>query len=566
MKSYCNPININYRFLQPDRGATESCREGSDPAVISFQGRYFLATSKTSGLHWSDDLMEWHFIPSKVLPAEGYGPDFWIKNGNLYYVNGMCEGEIFRAIDIFQDRWEVVGQIGRLPDPKIYADDTGRIFLFYGSEVLAPLIVVELDPAAYKPISKEISLNAPDPTRHGWDRAGENNEPRPDTLNVLGINHPCYENYRPKTWNEGAWMTKHNGKYYLQNSTPGTEFNIYSDSISMGESPLGPFEFQKDNPFSLKPGGFITGAGHSCTFEDRYGNLFHISTMRISHHFVYERRIGMFPAGFYDDGTMFCRTRFGDYPHFIPERKLHWSDDTFCGWMLQSYRSKIMASSEDPGYEVAYAVDENIRTYWAANVSDSKPQLTLDLEVPTEIHALQINFAEHHCRAYADADPRGCAQFIVEVSDNADQWRTLLDMSKNSEDKTHIYTILDKPCYARYLRLTILAVANGGVPAISGIRIFGNAPVKTPATPTAVQVKRRMDDPMTADIFWKLPSGAFGVNVLWGLSPDRLHHCWQVLDAEKLALTSLDASMSYYIAVEAFGRGGVSRISEPVRI
>ena len=174
-------------------------------------------------------------------------------------------------------------------------------------------------------------------------------------------------------------MTKHNGKYYLQNSTPATEFNIYSDSISVGENPLGPFEFQKDNPFSLKPGGFITGAGHSCSFEDKYGNLFHMSTMRISRHFIYERRIGLFPAGFYDDGTMFCRTRFGDYPHVVPERKLH-----SVGRYVQRLDAAIVIAvisslpAKKPVTKANFAVDENIRTYWAAEVSDPRPQLTLD--------------------------------------------------------------------------------------------------------------------------------------------------------------------------------------------
>jgi hypothetical protein len=146
------------------------------------------------------------------------------------------------------------------------------------------------------------------------------------------------------------------------------------------------------------------------------------------------------------------------YPHFILERKLHWSEDTFSGWMLQSYRSKIAASSEDAGHEANFAVDENIRTCWAAEVSDLRLKLTLDLEVLTEIRALQINFAEHHCRNYADTDPKGCARFIIETSDDKQNWQLILDKSNNSEDKAHIYEVLNNPCVTRYLRLTILAV------------------------------------------------------------------------------------------------------------
>ena len=66
--------------------------------------------------------------------------------------------------------------------------------------------------------------------------------------------------------------------------------------------------------------------------------------------------------------------------------------------------------------------------------------------------------------------------------------------------------------------------------------VFGTAPLAVPETASGVSVKRRMDDPMTADVSWKLPKNAYGVNVLWGLSLEHLHHCWQVLDGEKLAL------------------------------
>ena len=49
MKSYCNPVNMIYRFMRAERRATQPCREGSDPALVRWRGRYLLATSKTSG-------------------------------------------------------------------------------------------------------------------------------------------------------------------------------------------------------------------------------------------------------------------------------------------------------------------------------------------------------------------------------------------------------------------------------------------------------------------------------------------------------------------------------------
>ncbi len=60
-----------------------------------------------------------------------------------------------------------------------------------------------------------------------------------------------------KPYIEGAFMTKHNGTYYLQYACPGTQYNTYADGVYTSKSPLGPFTLQASNPFSSKPGGFI---------------------------------------------------------------------------------------------------------------------------------------------------------------------------------------------------------------------------------------------------------------------------------------------------------------------
>ena len=80
-----------------------------------------------------------------------------------------------------------------------------------------------------------------------------------------------------KPYIEGAFMTKHNGTYYLQYACPGTQYNTYADGVYTSKSPLGPFTLQASNPFSSKPGGFMTGAGHGSTIADKYGNYWHVS-------------------------------------------------------------------------------------------------------------------------------------------------------------------------------------------------------------------------------------------------------------------------------------------------
>ena len=91
-------------------------------------------------------------------------------------------------------------------------------------------------------------------------------------------------------------MTKHGGRYYLQYACPGTEFNVYADGVYVSESPLGPFAPAENNPFSMKPGGFMRGAGHGSTVEDKNGAWWHAATMQISMNHSFERRVGLWRA------------------------------------------------------------------------------------------------------------------------------------------------------------------------------------------------------------------------------------------------------------------------------
>ena len=117
------------------------------------------------------------------------------------------------------------------------------------------------------------------------------------------------------------FMTKHNGKYYLQYASPATQFNTYCDGVYVADAPLGPFTLQQSNPFSSKPGGFMQGAGHGSTIQDADGNFWHASTMRVSVNHDMERRVGLFPAGVDADGVLFCNQNFADYPLCIPDGK-----------------------------------------------------------------------------------------------------------------------------------------------------------------------------------------------------------------------------------------------------
>jgi beta-xylosidase len=93
-------------------------------------------------------------------------------------------------------------------------------------------------------------------------------------------------------------MNKHNGKYYLQYGAPGTEIRGYGDGVYISDHPLGPFRYQASNPFSYKPGGFMKGAGHGSTYQDISRNWWYVSSGVVNVKNNFERRIGIWPAGF----------------------------------------------------------------------------------------------------------------------------------------------------------------------------------------------------------------------------------------------------------------------------
>ena len=97
---------------------------------------------------------------------------------------------------------------------------------------------------------------------------------------------------------EGASMTKYNGKYYLQYAASGTQFNFYGDGVYIGETPIGPFTYMKNNPMSFKSGGFTNVAGHGITVKQTNGQYWHFATIALASNSHWERRLCMFPTYF----------------------------------------------------------------------------------------------------------------------------------------------------------------------------------------------------------------------------------------------------------------------------
>lgn len=540
-RTYCNPMNLSYRF-QVKGWAKDCLREAADPSVAFFQGAYWLFPSKSGGYWRSEDLRDWQFIRTRTLPTEDYAPDVRVIDGQLHCTasRAPARSPIYRSANPAADRWEHVCDCLPYVDPDMFQDDDGRVYLYFGCSNREPIRGVELDRTTLLPIGEPVPLIAGRPGDHGWERDQEDN--RADT----------------PPWIEGAWMTKHAGRYYLQYAAPGTQWNVYGDGVYTGDTPLGPFTYARHNPFSLKPGGFITGAGHGSTFTDTYANLWHIATMRISVKHNFERRLGLFPAGIDTDGLLFANTRFGDYPCRLPAGRWNPWQDAFAGWMLLSYRAHAQASSSVNDHPVEHAFNEDIRTYWSARTGGEGEWLRADLGRVCRAHAVQINFAEHDCRQW-DLDGDGLYhQYLLEGSLDGSRWFTLVDKRDNATDVPHDYIELAEPTELRHVRLTNRHMPGQGTFAVSGLRVFGHDSGNAPGPAAPVEAARLPGDPLSARVRWTPPAGAYACNVRWGIAPDKLYHSWLVYEQSELELRSLDAGTDYWVAVEPLNGVGVA--------
>jgi len=535
----CNPINLSYRFCLD----APSRREAADPTMIVFKGEYYLFASKSGGYFHSTDLIHWDLITTGDLPLEDYAPTVVEMKGELYFMASKNDPPltVYKTADPKSGKWEVANAafpIG-MTDPDLFVDDDGRLYFYFGCSNVNPIQVVELDTKTLNPIGKPVAVINSDKKNYGWERSGDYNE--------VG-NNP---------WIEGAWMTKHDGKYYLQYAGPGTEYKSYGDGVYVSDKPLGPFKLAAHNPFSYKPEGFIAAAGHSSTFQDKYGNYWHISTMTISQKHMFERRLGLFPTFFDKDGEMYAYTGFGDFPFKMPTRKISGPEELFPNWMLLSYNKLVEVSSELPNHPKAYAYDEEIRTFWSAKTGNKGEWISMDLQKECTVNAIQINYAENETK-FMGRQPDIYYQYLLEYSTDGKTWKTLADKTQSKTDVPHDYIELAKPVKARYIRLTNYHMADGTF-ALAGLRVFGNGGGKTPIEVKSLSLKRLETDRCVVDINWPKTTGAVGYNIRYGTGKDKLYQNYQVLGTEKVTIRSLNAQQKYYFTIDAFNENGITK-------
>ena len=566
--TFCNPMNLDYGwgcFQKREKKA----RTAADPVIVLFKDKYYLFTTMDiGGYRVSDDLITWkdvYFNPeihASALDIDHYvAPAVAADDNYVYFINftrdrSKKKVDVIRSADPENGKWEKCGEVRRMADPCLFIDDE-RFYFYYGLGAEQSTTFFEVNPETFeeiegtKKVLREYITDVKECTS-GYHFGRRELYDEIDASAWMGKFEkiPCPE---------GAWIVKNNDKYYLQYATPGTICNWYCDIVMESDSANGGFVEQPYNPVSLKVGGFIGGAGHSCVFKDKYGNWWQATSMWIGNHDEFERRIGLFPVSFDAKGRMRTHTVLGDYPMLLPQKKFEPQDISAFGWMLQSFNKASMASSSLSGFEPEKAADENVRTWWSAESGNAGEHFVMNFGKKVQINSVQINFAEQDINPEAPKETDYHA-YKLYTSNDGHTWKLLADKSGNKTAVPHEYLELSGPVEASYMKVENVHTPKEGKFALLDLRVFGSGYSDKPGQVKELSVKRNQEDERYASLAWNKVSGADGYLVRFGYQPDFLNQCIQVKGNEttELLLHILTKGVKYYYRVDTYNDSGIT--------
>ncbi|MEJ5995715.1 family 43 glycosylhydrolase [Pedobacter sp. Du54] len=220
----------------------------ADPHIAVFGKTFYIYPTTDGSEGWksssftawsSKDLVKWKAegvildLPKDLTWAKerAWAPAIASKNGKYYYyfsadVNiGVAVSN--KPTGAFEDPLgkPLVRKAmlrGQMIDPMVLVDDDGSAYLYWG-QGNCNMVKLADDMISY------------------------------DSTKVISI--------KPKGYNEGSFVFKRNGKYYLMWSEFDTRDPRYSVAYATSTSPLGPFKKAENRPV-LKGKGVVKGAGH----------------------------------------------------------------------------------------------------------------------------------------------------------------------------------------------------------------------------------------------------------------------------------------------------------------
>ena len=232
-----------------------------DPFILLWEGKYYAyGTYSTDGIavFVSDDLLSWSSTTSLALHKDDVWADQWFWAPEVYQVNGtfymyysadehICVATSDSPLGPFRQ----AVQKPMIADEKcidntMFLDDDGKAYLLFdrfndGLNIwLAELKDNLID---LKPETMVKCINVSQPWEEIWPRV-----------------------------NEGSFVIKRNGIYYMTYSANSYESPFYGVGVATATSIRGPWTKYEGNPILQKPGSLV-GIGHSAMFTYKAGKL-----------------------------------------------------------------------------------------------------------------------------------------------------------------------------------------------------------------------------------------------------------------------------------------------------
>ncbi|MCR4920572.1 MAG: glycoside hydrolase family 43 protein [Bacteroidaceae bacterium] len=233
----------------------------ADPFILYHEGLYYAyGTGASDGIevYTSKNLRAWT-RQGLALHRDDVWGDHWFWAPEVYEVDGIwymyftaeehiCVATATSPLGPFrqQEKKPMIAS-EKCIDHTLFRDDDGQAWLFFdrfNDGLNVWVAQLEDDLTTLRPETMRPCIHVSQPWEEVWPRV-----------------------------NEGSFVIKHKGKYYMTYSANSYESPMYGLGCATATSPTGPWtKYEEDNPLLQRPGQLV-GVGHNAIFRDRRGHL-----------------------------------------------------------------------------------------------------------------------------------------------------------------------------------------------------------------------------------------------------------------------------------------------------
>lgn len=245
-----------------------------DPFILLHNNTYYAyGTNSPNGIevYTSDDLKYWKKHTQLALHKDNSYGEKWFWAPEIFFVNGkfymyysadehICVATSDSPLGPFKQVKQEPMLSAKAIDNSLFIDEDGKAYLFFvvfGDGLSTWVAELEND---FVTLKKE-TMHQCIETSQDWEKV------------------------HPKV-NEGPYVLKHKGIYYMTYSANSYESQFYGIGFATADNIFGKWTKYDKNPIYQKPGNLV-GVGHSAMFKDKKGKLriaFHAHNSNMSIH------------------------------------------------------------------------------------------------------------------------------------------------------------------------------------------------------------------------------------------------------------------------------------------